>query len=100
MNITTLGVSGLPNELICPLEQLAMLRVPSTHCWAPVISSCGFWNVCFQLSGMDWGLCVGLPVEVMAVPAMEFGPLYLVQLEAGAGSCGTVVLTSHCCVGK
>ena len=49
---------------------------------------------------MDWGLCVGLPVEVMAVPAMEFGPLYLVQLEAGAGPCGTVVLTSHCCVGK
>ena len=65
-----------------------------------VISSRGFWNVCFQLSGMDWGLCVGLPVEVMAVPAMEFGPLHLVQLEAGAGSCGTVVLTSHCCVGK
>ena len=52
------------------------------------------------MSGMDWGLCVGLPVEVMAVPAMEFGPLYLVQLEAGVGSCGTVVLTSHCCVGK
>ena len=49
---------------------------------------------------MDWGLCVGLPVEVMAVPAMEFVPLYLVQLEAGAGSCGRVVLTSHCCVGK
>ena len=54
----------------------------------------------FQLSGMDWGLCVGLPVEVMAVPAEEFGPLYLVQLKAGAGSCGTVVLTSHCYVGK
>ena len=50
--------------------------------------------------GMDWGLCVGLPVEVMAVPAMGFGPLHLVQLEAGAGSCGTVVLTSRCCVGK
>ena len=56
--------------------------------------------MCFQLSGMDWGLCVGLPVEAMAVPVMEFGPLYLVQLEAGAGSCGIVVLTSHCCVGK
>ena len=53
-----------------------------------------------QLNRMDWGLCVGLSVEVMAVPAMEFGPLYLVELEAGAGSCGTVVLTSHCCVGK
>ena len=72
----------------------------TVHSSDSVISSHGFWNVCFQLSGMDWGLRVGLPVEVMAVPAMEFGPLYLVQLEAGAGSCGTVVLTSHCCVGK
>ena len=82
-------------QLAVLTESIPVVRFLFTQLSAPV----GF-GMCFQLSGMDWGLCVGLPVEAMAVPAMEFGPLYLVQLEAGAGSCGTVVLTSHCCVGK